>query len=231
MSQSRIGLAVAVYLLGQTRERLSLRALLYLCGRVDAYHRHCPDVHMDGGSAAPGRCHSSTQLHRCLHAPSPRYALFGQTLLESARMARSAYRHLLVVGRGRIRRPPRIVRLTRAHGSCHGCVRRSLAALTSTFELRNYVLSELAGAAILIGFAQFSIFAARLSKTLPCPCIRSGWVLSLWPCDRVTREPASAVWRQHGADRNRGYIGDVAGSSWIFRRPPRSRAHSIHLRD
>jgi hypothetical protein len=161
MSQSRIGLAVAVYLLGQTRERSWIKALLY----VAAASVHITVVVLMFVWFVGRMTDRMRFLAQVLvvYVPLVAFAIFGVVLLNNTAWV-----------------DPRIELYLSWNEAAYGAPLESFGALLRGLavvcvyllasrrlpglRLRNYVVMELCGAAILIGFSQFSIFAARLAN-------------------------------------------------------------------
>jgi hypothetical protein len=197
MSQSRIGLAVAVYLLGQTRERASLRALLY----VFAASIHITVlVLMFAWTAArlTSRLPRSMQV-LTVYLPLAAFATFGLALLEGASWFDPRIELYLAWDEPSYGAP------LESFGSLAlmALVTAAYVAASRRFKdlrLREYVLMELAGAAILIAFAQFSIFAARLSNV----------AVSMYPIGLGIVAMAYRTHRAPAAARMSGLVGRIA---------------------
>ena len=161
LSQSRIGLAVAIFLVGQCRERSLPRALLY----VAAASVHITVIVLMivcTSARLTGRLRPCVQV-LVVYLPILAFALFGVLLLQSAAWV-----------------DPRIELYLSWDEAAYGAPLESFGALVRTalvigvyllaakrlhgLQVRDFIVMELAGAAILIGFAQFSIFAARLAN-------------------------------------------------------------------
>ena len=161
MSQSRIGLAVAIYLLGQTRERSIWRWTLYAIA-MSMHITVAIIVIVWGLAAFSARWRASRQI-LFVYVPLAAFAAFGVVLLDLLSFV-----------------DPRIDIYLSWDEAAYGAPLESYGALARTalmvaaylaassrfknLNLRPYLVSELAAAAILIGFAQYSIFAARLSN-------------------------------------------------------------------
>ena len=161
MSQSRIALAVALYLLGQTRERVASKVLLYLAAM---------SIHVTVAvlllvwvfSNSSSRWRLSRQIIFA-YLPLGALALWGSGLLSLLSFI-----------------VPRVDIYLSWDEVAYGAPLESFGALIRTvlvvaaylaamrrfkrLDLQPYLMTELAGAAILLGFSQFSIFAARLSN-------------------------------------------------------------------
>ncbi|HEX2542310.1 MAG TPA: EpsG family protein [Caldimonas sp.] len=161
MSQSRIGLAVAIYLLGQTSRQPIVRALLYL---FSASVHITVVVLMFVWTYA----RLLSELPRAyqpwlLYIPLAMFTIFGTALLNMATAV-----------------DPRIQLYLSWDEAAYGAPLESWGGLARTglliaiyvaanrrirgLHLKPYIVTELAAAAILIGLSQFSIFAARLSN-------------------------------------------------------------------
>lgn len=161
LSQSRIGLATAVYLLGQTQQRSTLRAALYLFAA--SIHITVIVLMFIWTFARLTARLKGWQQVIVVYLPMVAFAVYGIGLLNMA----SAL-------------DPRVEIYLSWDDVGYGAPLESFGALFRSalvlgiygfaavrfpgLRLRPYVLVELAGAAILVGFAEFSIFAARLSN-------------------------------------------------------------------
>lgn len=161
LSQSRIGLAVAIYLLGQTQRRGLPKILLY----VFALSIHITVVVLMliwAYANLTSRLKPSRQVI-VLYLPLLVFAAYGAGLLDIASAVE-----------------PRVAIYLSWDEEAYGAPLASFGALWRTIpivgvfclaaarfkeaRLREYIVMELAGVAILFGFAQFSIFSARLSN-------------------------------------------------------------------
>lgn len=161
LSQSRIGLAVVVYLLGQSQDRRWLKLVLYAL----ASSIHITVVVLALSWGAAGFISRQRPHKRWLYAYFPLIALAiaGSQLLGVVALADPRVEIYLAWDAEGFGAPL----------SSFGALARTLPSLivlvAASRRFRNldffpYVLMELAGAAILLGFAEFSIFAARLSN-------------------------------------------------------------------
>ena len=161
LSQSRIGLAVALYLLGQTSHRPLAKAALYVC----AASMHITVVVLMFTWTfvrLTSRLKPSRQII-AVYLPLALFALFGVRLLDIASGIDPRIEIYLSwddVGYG----APLESFGALGRGVLVVAVYLAASRKFRGLQLRDYVVMELAGAAILIGFAQFSIFAARLSN-------------------------------------------------------------------
>ena len=161
LSQSRIGLAVAIYLLGQTRQRVEPKILLYLFA-LSIHITVVVLMFIWAYATLTSRLKLSRQVF-LLYLPLLVFAVYGGALLDVA----SAFE-------------PRVAIYLAWDDDAYGAPLASFGALFRTIpivgvfclaairfkeiRLREYIVLELAGAAILFGFAEFSIFSARLSN-------------------------------------------------------------------
>lgn len=161
LSQSRIGLAVAIFLLGHTTQHRTWRVVLYACAAtvhitsvvlmlVWAWAKHTMEA-------------NGAKRLAFVYLPVLMLAASGATLLRAASWV-----------------DPRVELYLNWDEVAFGAPLESFGALWRTglvvllyllasralprLQLKHFLAAELAGAAILIAFADFSIFAARLSN-------------------------------------------------------------------
>lgn len=161
MSQSRIGLAVALYLLGQTRQRALPKVLLYICA-ASVHITVVVVMFVWFYAQFVGRLKPISQFVAA-YVPLIAFSIGGVLLLNLASGL-----------------DPRVEIYLSWDEAAYGAPLESFGALLRSgtvlliyfaashrfpgLKLRSYVLMELAGAAILIGFSRYSIFAARLAN-------------------------------------------------------------------
>jgi hypothetical protein len=161
MSQSRIGLAIAIYLIGQTRERALPKTVLYLL--AISVHITAAVVILVWALASTSARWRPSRRVIFVYIPLAALSAFGVGLLDLLSFV-----------------DPRIEIYLSWDDAAYGAPLESFGALGRSILIFivylaaqrrfkqsvfvPYMTTELAGAAILIGFSQFSIFAARLSN-------------------------------------------------------------------
>jgi hypothetical protein len=161
LSQSRIGLAISIYLLGQTRDNRSAKYTLYACA-ASVHITVVALIIVQSYAAIASRLSGWRQVG-LVYIPLGMFSLYGVFLLGALGVLDPRVEYYLgwdEVGYG-------------SPLSSYGALWRT-ALVVATFalamkklnniSLKEFIILELAGAAILIGFAQFSIFSARLSN-------------------------------------------------------------------
>lgn len=161
MSQSRIGMAVAIYLIGNTRERAFPKVLLYVLAA--SIHITVLALVLVSTLSTVGLRWPSARRALFIYAPLAALAMFGVGLLNLLSFVDPRIEFYLSWDDAAYGAPLE---------SFGGLVRSALVIFVyvlasrrfKQLDLRPYIVMEVAAAAILIGFSQFSIFAARLSN-------------------------------------------------------------------